>query len=144
RRRGVDDVAAHRGNVADLMAADDLGALDQRLQRALEAGLPLQPAVGHPRAERDRAADVDGVEAGHAVQAHDVLRPELAAAHLDEEVGAPGQEAAVGAEPRAQLDGLAHGGGLVVLEVHGRYYAPSETRLDNVPTAQAESPHLST
>src|SRR5207249_2685589 len=64
------------------------------------------------------AVGVDAVETGDPVQAHEVPRPPRAPAHLDDEVGAAGEEAAVGAEARALLDRLGQRGRLVVLEAH--------------------------
>ena len=97
------------------------------MQPAPELRRPLQAPVRHPRAQRHRAVDLDRVEPGHAVQAHHVPREELAAANLDEEVGPPGEEARLGAVPRAERDGLAHRRGLVVLEAHGRVTSLART-----------------
>src|SRR5581483_11093598 len=57
---------------------------------------------------------------GHPVQADDVARRQLAAPHLDDEVGAPGQEAPLGAKAGPEVDRLRHRRRLVVLEAHVR------------------------
>jgi hypothetical protein len=52
------------------------------------------------------------------MQAHDVAWTDAAAAHLDDEIGAAREEAAVGAEGGAHFDGFSERGWLVVFEAH--------------------------
>src|SRR5215831_10021858 len=117
-RGGVDDIAAHRGDVSDLMTPDDLCALHQSAQASPERRMSLQRAVRHEAPQRHRAIDAHAIETGHPMQAHDVPWAQLAAAYLDDEIGSPGQEAAVRSELRAEGDGLGQRGRLVVLEGH--------------------------
>ena len=63
-RRGVDDVAAHRGDVADLVPAHDLGALDERRAERRGSPTPLELSMGDERAELIVPFDLDGVEPG--------------------------------------------------------------------------------
>jgi hypothetical protein len=52
--RGVDDVASDRRHVPDVMSPDDLRALDERAQRALEGRRALEAAMRDQRPEGDR------------------------------------------------------------------------------------------
>src|SRR5262249_61575577 len=108
-----------------LLPAAATGALAERGEWATKLRRALQPPVSHERAERDRSVGLDRVESRHAMQAHQVARHDLAAAHLDEEIGAAGQEAPVPAEARAELHRLTHGGWLVIVEAHGGIMLPA-------------------
>src|SRR5207249_11451414 len=105
--------------ISALVAADHRGALDECLRRPLEGGAALDRPVGHEGPEPARAVRLDAVESGHAVQAHHVARRDLAPPHLDDEVRAAGQEAALLAEPRPEGDRVGDRARLVALEAHG-------------------------
>jgi hypothetical protein len=117
-RRGVDHVAPDRRDVLDLVSPADFGALDEGPPRAREGRRALEASMRDPRAERDRPVHVDGIESGEAMEADDVPRRAPATADLDQEIGAAGEEAALRATPRAELDGFATRRGLVVVEAH--------------------------
>ena len=55
----------------------------------------------------------DRAECGACMQADHVARGHLAAPHLDDEVGATGEEAAIGTEPGPEVDGLGERGRLM-------------------------------
>src|SRR4029453_6890231 len=84
----------------------------------------LRLSMGGALAKGDRAVDLDGVEPGHAVQAQQVARDDLAATNLHEQIGPARQEASVATEARAELDRLAHRRRLVIVEAHAPHYAP--------------------
>src|SRR5262249_45082243 len=87
-------------------------------QPSLESGMPLECPMRHERSKSHRAVDGDPVEAWDPMKADDVAWMQLAAPHLDHEIGAAGEEPAVGAAGGAQLECLAERSGLVVVEAH--------------------------
>ena len=116
--RGVDDVASDGRHVPDLVSPDNLRALDERAQRALEGWRAFEAAMRDQRADPDRPVDVDGIESGHAMEADDVPWRAPAAMDLNHEIGPAGEKTTPLAEPRAQLDGLPNRRGLVVVKAH--------------------------
>src|SRR5262249_24774966 len=120
----VDEGAANRRHVSHLMAADDLGPLDEPPQRALKVRRALEPPVRDPRADANGPVGLDRLEPWDTLQADDVAWIQPAAMNLDHEVRSAGEEAPVAAEPPARPDRPGNGSRLIVVEEPPSIFRP--------------------
>ena len=146
-RRATPLATSSGGDVAHLMPADHLGALDETAERAGQRRRPLDGAMGHAGAQADTAIALDPGEPRDTMEAHDVARRDPPAPDLDDQVGAPGEEARLRTETRGEGDRVVETLGLVVLEAahevsasssSASAYPAEQTRSSSFPGALIE------
>ena len=88
------DIAAHGGDIPDLVSADHARRLDQRTQLALERRMLLDRLVRCQRTEDETASIfLDAGEIGETTQVDQVLRGQTLAVDLNYEIGSAGDQA---------------------------------------------------
>ena len=109
-RRAVAEVAAHRGAALDLRGADEVGGLDQTRPDLRKLRVLLQLGAGDGGADAEAAALLlDLPHLGDLLDVDDEVRGQDVRPHLDQQIGAAGQNTCHARLGGKKLDGGIYG-----------------------------------